>query len=823
MELCRICDRPSSEVRNIFSKNVDGKQILQLIRETLPTVIYRNDPLSKHICLSCLENVDKIHNFRKSCLKVVDNHKETLKGNQNKDVLLYLQLLDSIDQKELWMYSSPIKKTFNKETPMCFNCKTEIFSPKTEKPFKKYKELPRKSDDGDSLTNGYDDYELSPNIHNKRKRLPIVDLESITAGSLPKRKKIIGPKCVSRPFIKSSYTETKTYNPLNLLNLALNVVNKSIVPDIITEPLDYYEENICIEEELTYACEYCMEVFDDQNELAKHELKHMKINLTRVDNIEIWNTSFEESSIRNKWLRNLYGDEYLFDENEEDENLLVPLSESGDEMSGDIELVDTKPVVNGVSLADIPKSERRLYYNRNYVVNGIKRKFCPLCRYTFKDNWAIELHYFSSACYYACRYCGIRFNKQRAIFDEHVNLHIQRGDPISDKVYASKKKNDPIPKVLCQGNSRTSVCISPLLPESGTPKLRVIKPKPIELENSVVESEQNPPTPTTSGPTTSGGQSQAYFCRKCYKVFFMLNEFNQHTEICQGIIEDEKPNISQDRKLNISQEKKPTPVKVEPKPPPKYHRGVLTMPASLKLNEATIKISSTGRPVRNCVRDVKYKDHLDIDIESEENTNTRPKPAAQTFDFECVVCHAIFPTMLSRNSHMRVHKNGYKPPAHKQESHYNNTYESYDEVVSFKQEPLEPLVEIHETNTEPEQELSSNIGAVSITPIPNKRHRTQINPDIMRLVQSNPNITIRTMTQSPLEPQTLLTEGGSGSDDGVRTYKCSSCNQSFTSKSTLYFHKKHQCEGSRFPCPFCKKRFGTESAYSAHIFYSHPE
>lgn len=93
----------------------------------------------------------------------------------------------------------------------------------------------------------------------------------------------------------------------------------------------------------------------------------------------------------------------------DDGDLLVPVSTSSTQaaIKGEVVLVDGKAMVNGVPLMEIPKDERRTMY-QNITISGVKRKFCPLCRYTFKDNWAIESHYISNSCLYTCRYCGIR-------------------------------------------------------------------------------------------------------------------------------------------------------------------------------------------------------------------------------------------------------------------------------------------------------------------------------------------------------------------------------------------------------------------------------
>lgn len=104
-----------------------------------------------------------------------------------------------------------------------------------------------------------------------------------------------------------------------------------------------------------------------------------------------------------------------------------------------------KVIFGGRTSITILFSARLLY--KNITISGLKRKFCPLCRYTFKDNWAIESHYFSSSCHYTCRYCGIRFNKQRYQFDEHLKHHEEKGDEPSDKVFAPRKWNGAYPKV----------------------------------------------------------------------------------------------------------------------------------------------------------------------------------------------------------------------------------------------------------------------------------------------------------------------------------------------------------------------------------------
>lgn len=696
------------------------------------------------------------------------------------------------------MHSSPIKKKWDKPYEICAKCKIEI--PKEAKPFRKYREVSPKP----VALNGY------INETTEENRLPKIPLKRLYRAShtydyFPKRPRIMGPKSVTQPFIRSYYTEIPVYNPLSLIGCCLNVINKQFVPEYKCVAS---EESVEVLETNEYICEYCSEEFASREDLAVHEVEHMRVKLDPVDAIQYWGPAIDEAGCRNKWLRENFDESDEWEEynvaEEESDDLLIPLEETDNEYKGEIELVDAKPMVNGVPLSEIPKLERRTYYNQNYNLNGVKRKFCPLCRYTFKDNWAIELHYFSSACYYTCRYCGIRFNKQRAQFDDHVNQHVKNGEKVTDKVFSARKKNDPVPKVLCDAKAaRALLCTSP---RPFTPKPKSVKMRHLQERNC------GPPKTALSAYIDSGDkQNQAYFCRKCYKVFFKLDEFNNHVNNCTELPEDHQNDLPY--------------IEEEKYEPPKKFPKMMSSPTHSRSDES---FSSTGRPIRNCVKDITYRDHLDIDIEPEEDEEV-PNNDGSFKGIECGLCNAVFPTIPSRNSHMRIHKNGFKftpkgqivytqKPGQNSTSYQDSYMDDYDDMP-IKQEPLEPLVEIHESNSI--HDIPSSIGSVSITPIPNKMQKTNINPDIMKLVQSNPNITIRSMhPTTPIEQPSIV---DNSMDEGIRSYRCSSCAKTFTNKSNLYFHKKNQCEGSRYPCPFCKKRFGTEAAYSSHIFYSHPE
>lgn len=101
-ESCRLCDEIGGQMFNIFEKNEDGYQILQVIKECLPIIvstcqtlrlifslififitelslqIYRTDPLSKQICEGCYINVSTLHKFKKSVQEIAEKQKKKL-------------------------------------------------------------------------------------------------------------------------------------------------------------------------------------------------------------------------------------------------------------------------------------------------------------------------------------------------------------------------------------------------------------------------------------------------------------------------------------------------------------------------------------------------------------------------------------------------------------------------------------------------------------------------------------------------------------------------------------------------------------------------
>lgn len=639
--------------------------------------------------------------------------------------------------------------------------------------------------------------------------------------SVPKRQKLCGPKSRMKALQRIRRKQIVFYEPLSLTLCILNSINKENVPDFYSENSNRIVQEL---DELEVVCFYCDRTFSDMNSLAIHEGKHLQIKLhDKVDFPAYWNPSRENAYIRNKWLKDELESENSQDD-ECEEELLVPIITTGNEIemeeeeptyeteehpddnppvSGDIVLINTKPTVNGIPLSEIPKDDRR-YLFKTILIAGVRRKFCPLCRFTFKDNWAIELHYFSSACYFTCRYCGVRFNKQRSIYDEHVQEHINNGHPISSKIFASRKKNDPVPKVIHETRIKTVASVLRKIP-----KVKPIKMKKLLLKRGFSNSptikregdlEDGFEEPRSVIPNDRNVQSKAYFCRKCYKVFFKLGEFNEHSNNC---------NVQLTGPI-------PLPVPVTPPVTNGCPPTDTSTPISSKSNSESESYTSSGRPLRNCVKEVSYNDEI-YEVGQTSGSNS------PVLAFECNYCNCTFPTFQSRNSHMRIHKNRM---AFNSNGEINPSItirpNNMNQIIPTNISNLYPQVSIKEEPVDDEEEeeipnMPTSIGDVSITPISNSNKK--INPDIMKLVHGNPNLTIKNLG----EPGKSRQAANNAAFDESRLYRCSSCSKPFTNKSTLYFHKKNQCGGSKYPCPFCKKRFGTEAAYSSHIFYSHPE
>lgn len=433
----------------------------------------------------------------------------------------------------------------------------------------------------------------------------------------------------------------------------------------------------------------------------------------------------------------------------------------------------------------------------------------------------------------------MRFNKQRHKFDEHIEEHKKEKHEFSDKIYAASKLSNVVPKVIHPPKERPK-------------KVVVVQPNPLDTINHqnnnvnngppyqslrvrnlmerraasqanihVKEEPMDMPRDIITSQSKTG--NQAYFCRKCYKVFFKLDEFNIHSKNCDY---NQFPQIR-----NFA------------KPPFQSKNG---------------EVSPAGRPVRHCAKEGPYKD----DVYLPDHIMRQPRQSQQQSgqqSFVCFICNTPFPTIYSRNSHMRIHKgetpNPSPPFRPRPPQNIQNSYQNYRappspqynnhfmvENVKIKEEPMdmpmEPMVEIHEP--EPETSFPDTLGdgAVTLTPISKPKQRPTISPNVMKLVQNNPAISIK--PNRPTQPSpgssshhmqmnqmqqhmNQMQQMMGAFPDPDKTYKCSSCWEAFANKSHLYFHKKNQCEGSRLPCPFCKKRFGTEAEYSSHIYYSHPE
>lgn len=417
---------------------------------------------------------------------------------------------------------------------------------------------------------------------------------------------------------------------MSLLQLALNVINKENVPDY--EPYDFIRVVVYPK------CNYCPKTFPNLKLLAIHETVHMDVEMgEKIDNPVPWHHSRENADIRNKWLN-------YFDENgyEDDDiiidvvsnDLLIPMDmkeeKTGPTGEEQIVLEGTQPMVNGIYLGDYTKEERKSFY-QSMRIQGVNKKFCHLCRYCFKDNWAIESHYFSSACYYTCRYCGMRFNKQRHRFNEHVEEHKTQNHEVSDKIFAASKLSNVVPKVINPQKVRKVVVTEhdPPQPIQIQPNTQPSPPmqynaamQPIKIRNvmerrtlqpnlQIKEEPQEPKEIITSQSKTG---NQAYFCRKCYKVFFKLDEFNVHSKNC------DYNQFPQMRNMAAK---------------PVYHS---------KNGEVPVPTSPAGRPIRNCAKEIgPYKDeaYLPDSVLKEPKTNTPQS-------FVCFICNTPFPTIYSR-------------------------------------------------------------------------------------------------------------------------------------------------------------------------------
>ncbi|KAK5640163.1 hypothetical protein RI129_010974 [Pyrocoelia pectoralis] len=896
---CRLCEETSPIMHSVFERVPEGQQILQLIKDFLRILIYRTDPLSKQICEDCYTNLANFSSLKRISYETLDRQKERLLecGDENNiSIQLFLNALEQDNVKNN-QYHNTNELGEHNESELCDELQQAI-----QDSLRKSK-IQENHIEQTKLLNGYsesqdDDSQASSQnklhetdssfsmSHNAESQSDIELCDSdaefaprfgkVSGKRLHGDKQMMSPVSKRRRFIgpKSRVKQRKDnylrlyrqqefrknvivqYNPLSLLSCALNVINKQNLPDheyehyvktevnevFINGDLQLEEENIC---------NYCEKLFMNVNSLAVHECSHMYVVLgDKVDDPVIWNGRKSDALVRNKWFNSINcenetdedppreeenfedstgrvnvinPEDVLFRDPEEADNDHQDLLVARDNMvmKGEVVLIDTKATVNGIPLAEIPKDDRRTLY-KSVTVNGIKRKFCPLCRYTFKDNWAIESHYFSTACHYTCRFCGVRFNKQRHEFDPHVKQHILAGDTHTTKIFASRKFQST-PRVI--NENRMKARPPPTVRTSYTPKIQPLKMKQLferKLPKIEIKKEPGTESPTFGfDAMRSEGkpQSQAYFCRKCYQVFFKLDEFNVHVVSCKGTA----------FKNAITSTNPPT-----PKPYPHMERS------PKYIEREPEKFSPTGRPMRNCVREIgTYADDPTEELEIPFAQMKKFAPVKSNRGYECGMCSSCFPTVHSRNSHMRIHKaaiqqlnslsrksiniiktrpeNLAKKMVNISERQNIQSFSKFGDI-KIKQEPMEPIVEIHEQPSP--ASYPTSIGAVSITPIPNSSHSTKLDPSIMKLVQNNPNLTIKSMVEQNSKQNLPMINP---LDGDAKCYRCLSCSKPFANKSNLYFHKKNQCSGSKYPCPFCKKRFGTEAAYSSHIYYNHPE
>nr|CAH7747198.1 unnamed protein product [Callosobruchus chinensis] len=964
-DTCRLCDEVTDKMYSVFESTEEGFEVLQMIKECMPIVIYRTDPLSKQVCESCYNHLGALYTFKKAALETADRQKSKLKetielAGECKEIELFLKCGDvpedcdlkdaGTSTEDLTIFCNNCKQAIadgglvNGELELCTDLHKAIAESMrknkvptesvSEKLLRKRKVIPFYHELDDSLcssltefthaTEGSQCFDEPSDVDSidsddhvrprKKRKLETEDENGYSGnvkykGSMRRRIKEINGRPVNYEKMFIQDREFR-FHPLSLLSLALNVINKRIDPEY--EPEEYLIEQV------SPKCKYCGKPFLNLKLLALHEQQHIDVEVgEKIDNPVPWDDSREDAEVRNKWLNhfdeNGYADEDIFTDDPlnadiddmvetEPECVLTETAETGQEAEPENEadadaeadaeaeadteepekplmsvsdshkteaedkiiLKDQQPMVNGTYLGDYSKEERKKFY-QTMRIQGVNKKFCHLCRYTFKDNWAIESHYFSSACYYTCRYCGMRFNKQRHKYDEHVEEHKKKNDKFSEKIYAASKVSNVMPKVIQQPRPKKIVVTQHTAPPPERPQFvgHQIKVKNFSGSSQGVhgnirikEEPQDHPAANSGGGLLTTAQlkstNQAYFCRKCYKVFFRLEEFNNHSANCDynqmGGNRGGTPGSGGGGGSSS---------------------GVTTRYSAPGGSSRNGEVSPSGRPVRNCAKEAgPYRDeaYLPDSILKEPRSSSGGQ---QTFI--CFVCNTPFPTIYSRNSHMRIHKTeqfqqmqpqmqqmNFRPQQQMQRSQPQQNHQSFSRMSSqqhkpvtqnhyagvnldlVKQEPMdempismEPMVEIHETESYSGSTSTIGDGAVSITPISKKPKPFVLNSNIMKIVQNNPNISIK--PRSPPErvsfqgltnnqsPQMPMSAGGVPHPDDNRTYKCSSCWEAFSNKSHLYFHKKNQCEGSRLPCPFCKKRFGTEAEYSSHIYYSHPE
>lgn len=607
-------------------------------------------------------------------------------------------------------------------------------------------------------------------------------------GQSVKKRKLIGPK---------SKTKFQIYrSPPSLLQCALQKINELICPSAplkdlttINETYDTHKTsftkakvNSIKEEVLTFnnyslnvyapvECNYCFKLYGNLIDLATHEVDHIQAYIgPRLEDKKYgmkyrhYNKLYRESIERIE--REIFLEENgllnLGDDMSDNTSLLVPeIPEDTDHV---YEVINNEITVNGKPLKDYDKTERRNFY-KSINIDGVKRKFCPICRHTFKDNWAIDIHYLNSSCQYTCKYCGLKFKFHKDLYPEHLKSH--EGEPCN-KIFgpADRKTKFKRRKVLKMNRFGGFTGIPGVIP----PKVKPIKMKNLLMKKSPsnpVKIKEEPDTNSAPGssneaePTGNIQPYQAYFCRKCFKVFFKIDEFNTHTAICKG--------------------------------------GDETLDESL---------TPTKRPQRSCVRD--FPVVQDSDSESSPrswspNPKTTPVNSGGT-GYECGICCSSFPSRHSRNSHMRIHKMQKGPG-----EQVTNFFPQATSTPPIKYDPPKP--------PQDDQKIG-NIRLANLNPT--VARLVQNNPHLtIRSYTKSPS----SNSPAPEVQSTMQLDPKVPFEQAIkRAYRCADCNGKFENKSLLYYHKLNTCVVKRhFECGFCKKKFTSQEHYNTHMLYVHPE
>lgn len=240
--------------------------------------------------------------------------------------------------------------------------------------------------------------------------------------------------------------------------------------------------------------------------------------------------------------------------------------------------------------------------------------------------------------------------------------------------------------------------------------------------------------------------------------------------------------------------------------------------------------------------------------------------------FRCGFCPAVFYNSNARNSHMRVHKErmmqkqqpfrmipGPKQPIQPPKPKVMD--ENIARLVSNPHITIKPSGGNKRPQPPPPQEININNLLEPVvemaTAAPTLRsyqcipcgqsyagqralyeHKrtcaaaiatSQANANAAKANAANAAHNAYTTYEYPSEGYVELPEDGN-----QRRFRCITCGKRFYTKANLYFHRKNVCNAAQqppmqaqpiriFECPFCRKKFTTESQYTTHILYNHPE